>query len=180
MKMYLLYTALILSTANPVLASELKGTVNAQSNTNVFANASTQRNSAERVSPRIYSVTVDGDRKDTREDVVEKALYKAAKKTLKYDYDWFRVVETDIDRERIGNTRSSKIHSGFETRPYRECGLLGCTTTHRTNYNSRISSNGDSRSRVYYSVVLEYEMGKGQVLNPGEIYDANQAKREFK
>lgn len=182
MTKYLLSAALILAAASPVLANEVEGTVDfkVQSGSSVSDVSHDQTFYTERVSPRVFSVTVDGDKNDSREEVIEKALYKAAKKTLKYDYDWFRVVETDVERERVRKARSGGFEGGFETRPVRQCGLLGCSTTHRTSYRADVSSDRFERSRVYYSAVMEFEMGTGRVQKPGEIYDARHAKREFK
>lgn len=56
--------------------------------------------SSERVSAKTYEVNVRGNSYDDRDEVLEDALRKAAKKTIKNDYDWFRVIDREIETEK--------------------------------------------------------------------------------
>jgi len=140
----------------------------------LVTNAYAAEASPSSVQLKAYEVTVQGDRNDSREDVMHRALYKAAKKTLKENQLWFQVIEvrTKIDRE-------NRL-SGFERVPHRKCGLLGCSTTYSTHYRSGFESNTFDREDTYHSVTLEYQMGSGDVAYGKNIYDAYQAKKKYK
>jgi len=134
----------------------------------------------ERVSPRLYSITVNGDGNDSKEKVLNKALYKASKKTLKYDYDWFRIVENETEKERVIYRDRSRAQAGFETVPERHCGLLGCTTRTRTHYSGHIGTNWPDKKDEVYSITLEFEMGIGRIADYENVYDARKTKRDLK
>jgi len=129
---------------------------------------------------RVFDVTVEGGRNDSRSEVMEKALYKAAKSTLKKDFEWFRVVERDTDKE-IHTTRSrGSATPGFSRVPERHCGLLGCSTNYRTHYRGGFDTTTDERVDARYSVTLEYQMGIGPVKKTDDVYNAKIVKNAYK
>ena len=133
----------------------------------------------ERVSTQTYIVSVDGDGNDSRRKVLNKALVKAAKKTLKYDYDWFRIVERETDKETRTTRRRGGFEGSFHTVPERRCGLLSCRTTTRTYYSGGVSSDFPDREDTVYTVTLEFRMGIGPVQDTDSVYDARQVKRDL-
>lgn len=147
------------------------------SDVKVSASASINSPADQRVSDRVYDVRVKGDRNDTRNEVYDEALYKAAKKTRKKDYDWFRVIDSDIERE----TRIRDSQSGFEAEyervPYRSCGLLTCKTEYRTERSTTIRIDADDREETRYVVDLDFQMGWGPMPRDGEVYDARALNR---
>ena len=134
----------------------------------------------ERVSVRTYEVVAKGNRRDSRSDVREEALYLAARKTLDNNYDWFRVTETYTDRDRVRSRSSARVTGGFERRPVKSCGLLGCTTRYETNYRAGYDNDWPERDETVYEVTLEFEMGTGRVSNPDGVHDARIVKRSYR
>lgn len=148
------------------------GTASAQ-NTSVNANVNIgSEDQRSYTSSRTYVVTVDGGKRDNRQEVFEEALDRAATKTLRNDYDWFRI----IDRETSKETTKTESRSGFSARyervPERRCGLLGCTTTYRDHYRGGFESDFPEREDTVYTVTLEFEMGSGPYANARNVYDA--------
>lgn len=135
---------------------------------------------AERVSERIYAVSVDGGRRDSREDVYEEALYLAAKKTLRNDYDWFRIVERQTEKETTRTQRRSEFSGRYERVPERRCGLLNCTTTYRDYYHGGFDTGSPAREDSVYTVTLEFQMGYGPYRNSVGVYDAQSVKANYK
>ena len=130
---------------------------------------------------RTFSVTVDGDRRDSRDEVYEEALYLAAKKTERNDFEWFRVVNKETDRETTKTRdRGSRAEAGFERAPVRRCGLLGCKTEYRTQYRGEFGTDFPEREDTLYSVTLDFEMGVGPATNGGRIYYADEIKRDYR
>lgn len=136
--------------------------------------------SADRTPGKVYDVTVRGDRNDRRDDVYDKALYKAAKATRKKDYDWFRVLSSDVERDRERRSDRAGLESEWERVPVRECGLLTCRTEYRTQRRSTFEYDDFEREITRYSVTLRYEMGWGAMPADGHVYDARDAKRRYK
>lgn len=128
----------------------------------------------ERVSSKTYEVKVRGDSYDDRDEVMEEALYKAAKKTIKNDYDWFRVIDRETESEK--SRTSNNYRGSVERVPERRCGLLGCSTSYRTHYRNDIRADFNDREKVKYSVRLEYVMGIGPVKDSLNVYDAREVK----
>ena len=95
-----------------------------------------------------------------------------AVKTLRNDYDWFRI----IDRETSKETTKTESRSGFSARyeriPEKRCGLLGCTTTYRDHYRGGFESNFPDHEDTVYTVTLEFEMGTGTYANARNVYEA--------
>lgn len=131
-------------------------------------------------SNRTYEVEVDGGRRDSRTEVFEKALYKAAKKTLKKDHEWFRVLEKETEKDTVRTEARSGARAGFEREPVRRCGLLGCRTEYRTTYRGGFDSSFPEREDTVYTVILEYEMGSGPVAASDNVYDARRAKKKYR
>lgn len=136
-------------------------------------------NAEELTSSRTYSVIVEGNRRDSRDDVYEKALLKASKMTLREDFEWFRVLDSDVDRETVGRDRpSSRIGTEYERTPVKRCGLLGCTTRYETSQRTRIESDFPERRDRVYEVSLDFKMGVGPVTEGGSVYDARNIRDE--
>jgi len=130
---------------------------------------------------RTFSVTVDGDRRDSRDEVYEEALYLAAKKTDRNDFEWFRVINKETDRETTKTRdRGSRAEAGFERAPVRRCGLLGCKTEYRTQYRGGFGTDFPEREDTLYSVTLDFEMGVGPATDGGRIYYADEIKRDYR
>jgi len=136
--------------------------------------------SEERVSPRIMEVTVEGKKRDSRNEVMDEALYKAARKTLKNDYDWFRILDREIEKETEVTRRGSGFSGSYERVPERSCGLLGCTTRYRTEYNNEFNVRMNEREDTVYTITLEYQMGTGPTRGDTDVYDARIVKNSFK
>lgn len=171
--------------ASLAFAPAAQGQTSLSANIGVGGNGSYQRQTVERTSNRTYTVEVRGDRRDGRDAVRKDALYKAAKETLKKDYDWFRVInqETDTEVKEVSTRNSNRASAGFEREPVRSCGLLGCKTEYRTTYSAR--SDPFERDRferdreeTRYTVRLDYIMGTGPVQDIEAVYDARRVKND--
>ncbi len=174
MRNIILTTALTAAMALPMMSTAAAQSVS------IDAEAKVGYSQPERVSRKVYEVTVDGDRRDSQKDVFEEALYKAAKKTIKNDYDWFRIVDRETERETVRTKNRSSMSGHYERVPERQCGLLGCTTTYRTHYRGDIGSEFPDREDTVYSVTLEFEMGSGAFKNGDGLYDARSVKSTYK
>ena len=152
--------------------------------TELIVGDQTQANSApyeELTAGRIFSVTVDGDRRDSRDEVYEEALYLAAKKTERNDFEWFRVVNKETDRETTKTRdRDSRAEARFERVPERRCGLLSCKTEYRTRYRGEFGAGFPEREDTLYSVTLDFEMGVGPATQGGRIYYSDEIKRDYR
>lgn len=172
MRKYILSAAIMAVTlpmATPAIADD------AYVSADISFDASTQ---SEIVSSRTYTVSAEGKRRDSRDDVYESALQMAAKKTLRLNYDWFRVLDKETERETVRTERfPSRASAGFERRPVKTCGLLGCTTRYERDYRAELQSDFPQRSDTYYEVTLDFEMGRGPVTDGGRVYDAGNVRR---
>jgi len=146
----------------------------------IEARASINTSSETRISDRTYDVKVRGDRNASRSEVYDEALYKAARKTRKKDYDWFRVIESDIERDRRRIENDTAFEAGYERVPYRSCGLLTCRTEYRTEKRTSVTLDFDDREETRYTVELEFQVGWGPMPVDGEVYDARQAERDYR
>lgn len=132
---------------------------------------------------KTYDVSVRGDRYDSRSDVYDEALKKAANKTLKKNYEWFRVIDRETDKEVIYSEREGRSSFGarYETTPVTNCGLLTCNTRYETQrttdfeYRNRAPETRERR----YKVTLEFEVGYGPAPDGDKVYDARDVKREM-
>lgn len=159
-------------TSIPTLATATDVSVNAR----VSSTAPVER----RISDRTYDVKVRGDRNDSRSDVYDEALYKAARKTRKKDYDWFRVIDSEVERETRITDSESGFEAGYERVPYQSCGLLTCRTEYRTETRSRLTIDAPEREESRYTVELEFEAGWGSMPRGGEVYDARRVENEYR
>ncbi|WP_347329841.1 CC0125/CC1285 family lipoprotein [Marinimicrobium locisalis] len=111
------------------------------------------------------SFTIRGD---NRFEAMDYALLRASELTLMAGYDWFVVVDRQVDgtREESGSRVSARRTQSTE----RHCGLLGCTTSSSpsTAYGAEIRSGDRSEQEV----ILEIRLGKGIRPTEGDSYDA--------
>jgi len=150
------------------------------SDVSVQARVSTEAPIERRTADRTYDVKVRGSRNETRSEVYDEALYEAARKTLKKDYDWFRVIESEIDRDTRVTDSESGFEAGYERVPYQSCGLLTCRTEYRTERRSSLTVEIGDREESRYTVKLEFEAGWGSMPVGGEAYDARRVKRDYR
>ena len=147
---------------------------------NASLSVSHNSNQAERVSIKTYTISVDGKRRDSRSDVMDEALYEAALETEDRGYDWFRVVQRDTDRNTESVRGNSRASAGFERVPTRSCGLLGCSTSYRTEYRGGFETSNLDREETTYSVTLRYQMGTGTPSNTSDVYDARIVQNSYR
>lgn len=170
---------LIILTATSLTLSGVSLAV-AQQNTSIGAGLVINTTAEVPIAERVETVRARGGRNDNRREVYEDALYKAAKKTRKEDYDWFRIIESHIERE----VRRDDDRGGFETRyervPYARCGLLTCQTGYRTERRTDFSADFGGREETRFEVELSFEMGWGAMPTNGDVYDARATKARFK
>lgn len=107
-------------------------------------------------------------RGDKRFEAMDYALLRASELTLMADYDWFVVVDRQVDGKR--QEPGSKVGARRTQNTERHCGLLGCTTSSSpsTAYGAEISSGDRSKQEV----ILEIRLGKGVRPTEGDSYDA--------
>jgi len=133
-----------------------------------------------RTADRTFDVKVRGNRNDSRSEVYDEALYKAARKTRKKDYDWFRVTNSEIEHETRVTDSESGFEAGYERVPYKSCGLLTCRTEYRTERSSQLTVQIGDRENSRYTVELEFEAGWGPMPVDGESYDARRVERDYR
>ena len=171
----ILTTFLVATTSVPAIAAANQVGVNAR----ISAGAATQTQTAEtRTSNRTWTVKARGDRNDRRSEVYDEALVKAAHKTLKKDYDWFRVINRETEEETRTTENRSGFEAGYERVPVRSCGLLTCRTDYRTERRAEFSIN-DERETTRYNIEIEFEAGWGAMPRRGETYDARLIVQEL-
>ncbi len=173
-------TALVMFTALNTLPA-LAYTID-EAETEVEASVSIELVRKTRVSERTYDVTAEGDHFDSRSEVFDEALYKAARKTLNKDYEWFRVLDRDTDRETVytNRDRGSTFEARYERVPVRRCGLLACSTTYESRKSGHVEYRTPERAETRYSVTLEFEMGDGPAPEGPSVYDASLIKRSYR
>ena len=174
MRTILLVSALSLSIFPAASASESTDAEGASAKAEIAIDFDDRK---ELTSAREYTVFAEGSRRDSRDDVYDEALYKASAKTLREGFDWFRIVDSDIDRETVrSDGRASRIRGGFERTPVKRCGLLGCTTRYETNYRSEVETSFPERRDRVYEVTLDFVMGTGPVYEGGKVHFARNIK----
>ncbi|GHA81264.1 hypothetical protein GCM10009069_00270 [Algimonas arctica] len=146
----------------------------------VKAGASIEAPITRRTADRTFDVKVRGKRDESRSEVYDEALYEAARKTRKKDYDWFRIVESEIDSDTRRTDNESGFEAGYERVPYKSCGLLTCRTEYRTERRTSVSIDFDDREETRYTVKLEFEAGWGSMPIDGETYDARRVERDYR
>lgn len=105
-------------------------------------------------------------RGDNRLDAMDYALLRASELTLIADYDWFVIVDRQVDG--VQQASGSKVSARRTLGTQRHCGLLGCTTDSSPAYGAEISSGNRSEQEV----ILEIRLGKGVRPTEGDSYDA--------
>ncbi|MGB0908215.1 MAG: CC0125/CC1285 family lipoprotein [Maricaulaceae bacterium] len=181
MKTHLLFVGLICCLTSPAYANNISHYASVMPQPSVKTYAAS-RNS-ENGSPRIHSITVDGDLNDTRNAVVDRAIYKAAKTTLMHNYDWFRVVVQNVDRGEAYSEGRRPLQSGYQSVPVRECGPSICTTTYKKTHNGQARATQSNHISEYFSAHLKIEMGFGHIAEADNVYkvfDARGGKPKFK
>lgn len=122
------------------------------------------------ISENRYRVNFNGERSANLQDTRDFALLRAAELTLAEGNDWFQI----IDRE-SATTQTREPHSafGYQRAYYTEkrCGLVSCTRTTRPTSFAHMEF-GNHRSTTSHSHSLEIVMGKGEVPEDGNYYDA--------
>ena len=125
-----------------------------------------------KISENRYRVNFNGSRRTNLQDTRDYALLRAAELTLAKDYEWFQIV----DRETATTEKVShepRAGFGYERAWYveRNCGLVGCTRSARpATYTSWRFETG--RPSETHSHSLEIVMGKGEISEDGNYYDA--------
>lgn len=120
-----------------------------------------------------YRVNFNGNRRADLQDTRDFALLRAAELTLDEGKDWFQIV----DRETATTETRAPARSGFgvERAYYVEdrCGLIGCSRSVRPATYSYAHMGFDTgRSEAAHSHSLEILMGKGEMPEDGNYYDA--------
>jgi hypothetical protein len=122
------------------------------------------------ISENRYRVNFNGERRANLQDTRDFALLRAAELTLAEGYDWFQI----IDRESATiETREPRATFGYQRAYYTEqyCGLVSCTRTTRPSSFAHMEF-GNDRPETAHSHSLEIVMGKGEVPEDGNYYDA--------
>ena len=122
------------------------------------------------ISENRYRVNFNGERRANLQDTRDYALLRAAELTLAEGYDWFQI----IDRESATiETREPRTNFGYQRAYYteRNCGLLSCTRTTRPTSFAHLEYD-THRPETAHSHSLEIVMGKGEVPEDGNYYDA--------
>lgn len=133
-----------------------------------------------RTSEKKRKVTIDGKRRESRNDVMDEALYEAAQKTLDINDTWFRVISRDVDTETSYSNRDNGLEARYERVPVRNCGLLGCTTEYRTERSTSFSARTINREETKYSVTLRFETGKGPKPSGSDVYYAKKVEQDLR
>ena len=121
-----------------------------------------------------YRVTFTGNASTPSETVKDYALLRAAEVTLQNGYDWFRLVNSDIDKKvRSTTSVGSDFDVPGQTTVYQRCGLLSCSTA--VSSSPGFSPGFDvatTNTSTAYSSALEIVMGKKPMPASVESYDA--------
>lgn len=125
-----------------------------------------------KISADRYRVNFNGSRHTSLQDTRDYALLRAAELTLARDYEWFQVV----DRETATTEKTGyepRAGFGYERawQKHTSCGLMSCTSYVRpaTYTTWRVDS---ARPTETHSHSLEIVMGKGEIPEDGNYYDA--------
>lgn len=120
-----------------------------------------------------YRVSYTGSRTEARDAVKDFALLRAAELTLLNGHEWFKVNSADTTQEsRSTPQATTSVQTG--NRVYRDCGLLGCSTTVAPAYSTvEVRTSRDSSKFVSS---IEIVMGKGEVANPTDAYNASELR----
>jgi flavin-binding protein dodecin len=129
-----------------------------------------------RITENRYRIDFRGDSRTSSNDVKDMALLRASELTLLHDYDWFRVVSQDT-QQNITTTpeATNRVTSGRQV--YRDCGLLGCTTTVTPAYSGIDVITVQEVDR--FTTSIEIVMGRGELEDSTTAYDASQLRRNL-
>lgn len=118
-----------------------------------------------------YRVNFNGNRRADLQETRDFALLRAAELTLAEGNDWFQIV----DRETATTETEAPMQSGFgvERAYYVEdrCGLVSCSRSVRPATYTRMEFDS-GRAQTSHSHSLEILMGKGEIPEDGNYYDA--------
>ncbi|WP_188151987.1 CC0125/CC1285 family lipoprotein [Teredinibacter waterburyi] len=134
-----------------------------------------------------YSETVISDnryrvdykaRNKTNSTVRHYALRRAAELTLEKGYDWFVVVDRDLQLEQSNNTIQTSMSKMSERESAtKRCGLLGCTTEPYPASSYGMGLHTDTGDRATKAIAsLEIRLGKGVRPENVESYDAREVR----
>lgn len=129
-----------------------------------------------RITENRYRVSFKGNTRTSSNEVKDMALLRAAELTLLNDYDWFRVVSQDT-QQNVTTTPETSARLSTGSRVYRDCGLLGCTTTVSPAYSGAEVITRREVDR--YTTSIEIVMGKGELEDQTSAYDAAQLRRNL-
>lgn len=121
-----------------------------------------------------YRVSYNGSAVDSADEVKDMALLRASELTILNDHDWFRVIVQETEKEVVPDvdTASTTVNAG--NRVYRDCGLLGCTTTVSPAYTQIETTRFSERDS--YSTSIEIVMGDGEVGTTSSAYNARELR----
>ncbi|MBD2858698.1 hypothetical protein IB286_06705 [Spongiibacter sp. KMU-158] len=122
-----------------------------------------------------YRVTFTGNSVTDKETVNDYAMLRAAELTLQNGYEWFQMVNRDTESKSRSSTNISGMYDyGGGTAVYQRCGLVSCNT-YVTQVPSRIDGGvATTTTRTSYQSSLEVKMGKGQMPESAEAYNAQE------
>lgn len=146
----------------------------------VLVEASANIPAERRTADRTYDVKLRGKNNESRSEVYDEALYRAARKTKKKDYDWFRVIDSEIVRDTRFTDSERGFEAGYERVPYKSCGLLTCRTEYRTERRTSATIEFGDREEDRYTVKLEFEVGWGPAPTTDDAYDARAVERDYR
>lgn len=121
-----------------------------------------------------YRVTFTGNTSTPSATVKDYALLRSAELTLQQGYDWFTVVNRDLDRKTSSTTTGADTIVYPQTQVYQSCGLLGCRTAVATAPGFSAPDLATTSTSTAYSQALEIVMGKGATPSSGDSYNARQ------
>lgn len=118
-----------------------------------------------------YRVSFQGGSTTSSDAVKNMVLLRAAELAMSQDYDWFRLLSQDTEKKTRSTPQTVSTFGGGQ-RVYRDCGLLGCTTTVTPDYTGVgvITTRESDRYRSTIDIVL----GKGEVEQSTDVYNARE------
>jgi hypothetical protein len=120
-----------------------------------------------------YRVTFTGNSITDKETVNDYAMLRASELTLQNGYNWFQIVNRDIEgKSRTTNSVSAINDFGGRTSVYQRCGMISCDTV-VYQQPSRLSGGvSSSATRTNYQASLEIKVGKFPMPDDVEAYNA--------
>lgn len=118
-----------------------------------------------------YRVSFQGKNSTPSDAVKNMVLLRAAELAMSKDYDWFRVLRQNTDKQTRSTPQAVGTYSSG-SRVYRDCGLLGCTTTVTPDYTGVGVVTSQQSDR--YQTAIEILLGKGEVEQSTDVYNARE------